>query len=392
MAAAATDYLTHVGSPGTATTLAAPGHTIAGASITVGSTSNWPTDTGAIFAMDTVKLVNGVETRVAGTYTEWEAVVSSATSITGMVLRYGTDQNYPAGSTTRVYIPVSSSRENRLVDGLLVAHNQDGTHKANMVLVTPKVDSIGENTAGAGVTVSSLLIKNGTPIYDGWMIGNETWTYASATTFTIAGVDRTARFPVGTKIKLTQTTAKYFYVVAASFSTDTTITITGGTDYTLANAAITSPFYSYMATPQGFPAEFNYTPTYTNFTIGNGTLTYGKFSMAGKEVSYRGRVVWGSTSSSAGAIRISYPVASASYLVDEDPVGSASILDSGVNVVPAYARHSSTTTMAIVGVATQTGANPVYLSSPISRDMSGSQPITFGTADAFIWSAKYPAA
>ena len=40
---------------------------------------------------------------------------------------------------------------------------------------------------------------------DGWIKATDTWTYASATTFTIAGVDRTAMFPKGTKIKLTQT-------------------------------------------------------------------------------------------------------------------------------------------------------------------------------------------
>lgn len=133
MAAASTDFLTHVGSPGSATTLAAPGHSIAGTAITVVSTSNWDTTTGQIFAMDTVSLVNGVYVRDAGSYTEWEGVVASATSITSMVLRYGSDRNYSAGSTTRVYIPVASSRENRLVDGLLVSLDQDGTLKAGAV-------------------------------------------------------------------------------------------------------------------------------------------------------------------------------------------------------------------------------------------------------------------
>jgi hypothetical protein len=38
-----------------------------------------------------------------------------------------------------------------------------------------------------------------------------------------------------------------------AFSTDTTITIYGGTDYTLANAAITLPFYSPFKAPFGFP-------------------------------------------------------------------------------------------------------------------------------------------
>ncbi len=173
MAAASTDYLTHVGSPGTATTLSAPGHTIAGTALTVASTTNWPTDTGAIFAIDTVTLVDGVETRDAGSYTEWEGVVASSTSITGLVLRTGTDQNYPAGSTTRVYIPVSSARENRLVDGLLVSHNQNGTMITALpltspVLTTPKIvtsinDANGNEvikTPATSSAVNELTVTN----------------------------------------------------------------------------------------------------------------------------------------------------------------------------------------------------------------------------------------
>lgn len=148
MTALPTDYFTHVGVPGTATTLSAPGHSVAGTTINVVSTSNWSTDTGVIFAMDTVTLVNGVETRVVGSYTEWEGVVTSATVIGSMVLRYGTDQNYPAGSTTRVYIPVSSSRENRLVDGLLVSHKQTGAMIDNLPLTSPKITTDISDTNG----------------------------------------------------------------------------------------------------------------------------------------------------------------------------------------------------------------------------------------------------
>lgn len=140
MVALSTDYFQEVGNPGSATTLSAPGHAIAGASITVGSTSNHPTATGYTFAIDTVTLVNGVEVRDVGSYTEWEGVVTSGTTIGSMVLRYGTDQNYPAGSTTRVYIPVASSKENRLAQGLQVEHTQGGVHAltANSTLTSSK--------------------------------------------------------------------------------------------------------------------------------------------------------------------------------------------------------------------------------------------------------------
>jgi len=159
MAAASSDYFVEVGNPGSATTLSAPGHAIAGTAITVGSTSNWPTITGVIFAIDTVTLVNGVEVRDVGSYTEWEGIVTSPTTVGSLVLRYGTDQNYPAGSTTRVYIPVASSKENRLSKGILMEHNQDGTH-GDINADSLSTDTITEDTAAAGVTIDGLNIKD----------------------------------------------------------------------------------------------------------------------------------------------------------------------------------------------------------------------------------------
>lgn len=93
----------------------------------------------------------------------------------------------------------------------------------------------------------------GTPI-DGWTPLGFTLTYASATTATATG-DLTALFSAGMKFKLTQTTAKYFFLVAIVYSAPNTVfTFYGGTDYTLANAAITSPYSSVAHTPTGFPA------------------------------------------------------------------------------------------------------------------------------------------
>jgi hypothetical protein len=116
---------------------------------------------------------------------------------------------------------------------------------------------------------------------DGWTRDYaETLTYASATTFTVAG-DQTVKFQRGTRIKLTQTTVKYFVVTGASFASSvTTVTITGGTDYTLANAIISDPYYSYEASPQGYPSYFNYTPTFTGFSA-NPTNIAARFSVVG---------------------------------------------------------------------------------------------------------------
>ena len=83
-------------------------------------------------------------------------------------------------------------------------------------------------------------------------------TYESADSptfqFSIAS-DVTGIIGVGFRIKLTQTTVKYFIVTAvgAYNGTKTIITVYGGTDYTLTNAAISSPYYSNVYAPFGFP-------------------------------------------------------------------------------------------------------------------------------------------
>lgn len=141
---------------------------------------------------------------------------------------------------------------------------------------------------------------------DGWTYDDaSTWTYATSTTFTVSG-DQTAKFSKGTRIKLTQTTVKYFVVAGASFSSGTTtVTIAGGSDYSLANAAITNPYYSYAANPQGYPGWFSYTPTLkavtSDPTLGSGSTVGGSYSVNGNTVSVRVGFVFGSSGAAAGS-------------------------------------------------------------------------------------------
>lgn len=120
---------------------------------------------------------------------------------------------------------------------------------------------------------------------DGWTADTDTWVYVSATSFKIEGKDVASRFPVGCKIKITQTTDKYFNVVSAAFSTDTLVTVTAGSDYTIANAAITSPKYSYASCPVGFPQWFNYTPTLNGFSSAP-SINVSRIMIVGR------RVIW----------------------------------------------------------------------------------------------------
>lgn len=156
MAANANDLFMEVGNPGTATTLSAPGYTAGGTTITVGSTSNWPTATGVIFAIDEAEVVDGKEVQIAGTYNEFVGTVSTGTSVTNVdwVLGSG-DRNYSAGALTRVYVPVSATRENRLAQGMIVQHNQDGTHAA----VTATSVSAGSVTSTGDIQLRSTSIE-----------------------------------------------------------------------------------------------------------------------------------------------------------------------------------------------------------------------------------------
>lgn len=127
-----------------------------------------------------------------------------------------------------------------------------GSGNPYVVLARIRVGA-GVTTIGNSVIDDLRRMANGL-IQGAWIYDPlYTWAYASANTFTIAGVDVTAQFPIGTKIALYQSgSIKYFNVTGAVFSTNTTITVDGNGTYTLANVPIDKPAFSYANTPQGF--------------------------------------------------------------------------------------------------------------------------------------------
>jgi len=143
-----------------------------------------------------------------------------------------------------------------------------------------------------GVTSSIQTQLNGKANTDGWTPVTDSWTYASATTITVPS-GAVSIYKKGDKLKLTQTTVKYFYIVGVA---DTLLTITGGSDYTLTNAAISSISYSHRLNPIGFPNYFNYLPTVANMVVGSGTLT-ARFTLNGTVATCTGEFILGSGSS-----------------------------------------------------------------------------------------------
>lgn len=117
------------------------------------------------------------------------------------------------------------------------------------------INNLNDMMAGISTTVVDYVTSKTNT--DGWSAVTDSWSYASASTITVPS-GAVAKYQKGDKIKLTQTTVKYFYIIGVA---DTVLTVTGGTDYTVASAAITDISYSHDNNPIGFPHWFNYTPT-----------------------------------------------------------------------------------------------------------------------------------
>lgn len=156
---------------------------------------------------------------------------------------------------------------------------QDGT----------KVPHVAPGTSGN--IIQSDGTDWGSVAQDGWLVlGACTYETADAPTFTFSiASDATGLLSVGMKIKLTQTTIKYFIItsVGAFSAGKTIITVYGGTDYTLANAAITLPNYSLTASPFGFPKDptkwtvvVSSTSDFTQVPTGTTIYNAGTFSIS----------------------------------------------------------------------------------------------------------------
>ena len=128
----------------------------------------------------------------------------------------------------------------------------------NKTTINVTGDSLTNETITEALLSFSDLEATKNYVDSGWNSIDETWTYASATTVTVPG-DKTGKYSAGMKVRLVQSsTTKYFYIIKATYSApNTTITLYGGTDYSVANSAISNIFFSNSESPYGFPAYFN---------------------------------------------------------------------------------------------------------------------------------------
>jgi hypothetical protein len=279
MAAGANDKFLKVGVAGTLTSLSAPGHSVSGTTITVGSTTNWPTDTATVFA---IRQVDSSGSLVAGTYTEWRGIVSGST-LTNMTLMYGTDQVYPAGSTTQVYIPLSAAAHNRLIDGILSEHDQDGTHGA-----------ITASSITATTGTFDSVVVSGTATSQGWTpLGDvpDTVTANGNRNYDIVfnGVDHTSTLSPGMKLQLTRTVAAPDQCTDLESGSSQYFNKTSPAGMTFTDDFVVSAWVkleSYTGAEQAIASRYNGTSGWRLMVNGNGQLFLAGHNAGASNVSY----------------------------------------------------------------------------------------------------------
>lgn len=155
----------------------------------------------------------------------------------------------------------------------------------------------------------------------------DSWGYLSATTMTVPS-DATLVYQKGDKVWLQQGGVdKYFYIIEVTSST--VVTITGGTDYTLANAVIANPRISREDVPFGFPDFFNWNPAPTGFSV-NPVGVY-RFSIKGIKCSL---TVYESTAGTSNSTTFQYalPVV-AKVITNQNWIALGEGVDNGTALV-----------------------------------------------------------
>ena len=130
----------------------------------------------------------------------------------------------------------------------------------------------------------------------------------------------------------------------------------------------------------------SWTPTWTNLTLGNGTVT-AAYAQIGKMVFCRLAIVFGSTTSISGDVIFSLPVTRAAYggSANVTPLGQANFFDSPSAGYQGLVQNASTTTASIRALNTAS----TYLTNVL---LSSTVPFTWATSDELAVEFFYEAA
>ena len=160
----------------------------------------------------------------------------------------------------------------------------------------------------AAQTISAATNEISTAARSGWsaLLTTDKLTYKSASaqiyvcnTLNTSNTAKDLRsyLSVGMKVKITQdAVVKYFFITAIDA---TSVTLYGGSRYTLTNTAITNVYYSVVLSPHGFPIASE--GLGTDFTVDKGSNTYGNYiKRASGEL-----IMWGQQTIASGTLTAS---------------------------------------------------------------------------------------
>lgn len=252
-------------------------------SLTPNNVTNIPTDTGVSFVVDRVDS-NGVKTP---SLRELMTGVVSGSNLVNLVRgEQGTTAQQHLGNAVIEFVN-SGEMWNDLIDFLLQDHsNPSGNHKSltddngnewlERISTASAVNQVGVRNAATGNDVSveargddtnagMFFLPKGTgKIYakqraDGWVVLTDSWSYSAwDSTYKIGQItvpsDATTKLGKGMRVCITQSTGGTKYGIIVDL-TATLLYVYFGTDYTLNNEAISSPAYSNLKVPYGFPAD-----------------------------------------------------------------------------------------------------------------------------------------
>lgn len=128
----------------------------------------------------------------------------------------------------------------------------------------------------------------------------------------------------------------------------------------------------------------SYTPTITNFTLGNGTSTWA-YTQANKMVFVRGVITFGSTTSITGTPSVTFPRTAASFYGSQSYFGNVFILDSGTAAWSGFCVALSTSAFEI----SVSLVNATYASQSA---INATTPMTWAVNDVIRVSFVYEAA
>lgn len=213
-------------------------------------------------------------------------------------------------------------------------------------------------TALTGKTLAETKTVLGIDV-GGWVLVSDTWTYASATTINVPS-GAASIYSVGDKLRLKQGGGyKYFYIYIVA---DTLLTVTGGSDYAVENATITSPYYS-KGGGVGFPAYFNWNGASGSNAQGfTGALTTDStvFSIKGRMVTVIPNIMG---TSNATTFTFTLPVASSTIVIAPGRIRDNNVYLAGFGAITLAASSATATIYKDASGAVFTNSNAKALTS-----------------------------